>query len=398
MAEAPSRLAGWANHALESAWKRKLLPRPVLDPDALQAAALQGRDPALLGPDTGWRRPMRVLVEALRDEAALNPLGLAMAHGQIVQILRARMRAVALWARHPEILEQPLAPPFVILGPMRSGTTRLQRLLACDRRLSHTRMFETLHPIPFGGSRRRPDSRPLRARLALTALERFNPVVAAIHPTRPHDPEEEFGLFSFSFGNPQFEAQWRIPRFTRWWEAADKAFLYNEIRALLQTISWRRGDPPGRPWILKAPQFMEDLPVLLDAFPGARLLCLDRALEKVVASSASLVWNQMRIQSDAADPNWIGAEWLRKTRLRQRIAGETRRDRPDVPQLNLHYDAMDRDWRAEVGRIYDFLGLDLAPDLERRMAYYLRRARRHYGHRYSLKQFGLSPASLANPA
>lgn len=395
MGDAPSRLAGWASQALETAWRRKLLPKPVLDADALQTAALKARDPVQLGSDTDWRPPMRVLVDALRDEARLNPLGLSIAHGQIVQVLRARMRAVALWARHPEILARPLSPPIVIVGPMRSGTTRLQRLLACDERLSHTRLFETLHPIPFAGSF---DSRPLRARLALAAIERFNPAVGAIHPTGPYDPEEEFGLFSFSFGSPQFEAQWKIPRFSTWWEQADKAFLYNEIRALLQTIAWHRRDPPGRPWILKAPQFMEDLPALLDTFPGAQLLCLERDLEKVVPSSASLIWNQMRIQSDAVDPAWIGAEWLRKTRLRQRIAAETRRARPDVPQLDLHYEAMNRDWRAEMGRVYDFLGLDLRPDVERRMADCLRRARRHHGHRYSLEQFGLSADQLAPDA
>ncbi len=375
-------------------WRRGWFPQPVMDADVLEAAALNGRDPSLLGPDTGWRRPMRVLVEALRDEAALNPLGLSMAHGQIVQVLRARMRATALWKRHPEILETPLAPPIVILGSMRSGTTRLQRLLACDRRFAHTRMFESLHPVPFGDSRTGPDSRPIRARLALAAVERFNPVVAAIHPTRPSEPEEEFGLLSFAFGPPQFEAQWRVPRFTTWWEAADKGFLYKELRALLQTIAWQRRLPNGRPWILKAPQFMEDLPALLTAFPGARLLCLDRDLVKIVGSSASLVWNQMRIQSDMVDPAWIGAEWLRKTRLRQRIAAETRQSRPDVPQLDLRYESMDEDWRAEIRRVYEFLGIELTAKAEARMAAYLARSRHHHGHRYSLEQFGLSADQL----
>lgn len=384
-----------ANRALLGLWRTGLTSRPRLDSGAFEQAALKRGDSRDLGPDTGWREPFHQLIRSLRDEAKLNPLGLTMAHGQIVQLLRARIRAVALWASHPEILTRQLAPPIVIVGPMRSGTTRVQRLLACDRRFAHTRLFESLHPVPFG---RVWDSRPLRTRFALTALNRFNPAVAAIHPSRPRDPEEEFGLLSFSFGPPQFEAQWRVPSFTNWWESADKLSLYRELRGLLQTIAWSRREPADRPWVLKAPQFMEDLPAVLDAFPGARLLCLDRPFEKVVASSASLVWNQMRIQSDVANPAWVGAEWLRKTRLRQRIAAETRRARPDVPQLDLQYEAMDRDWRAEMRRIYDFLELDFTPDLERRMANFLRRARHHHGHRYSLEQFGLSSASLARPA
>ena len=371
-----------ANRALLALWRTGLAPRPSLDAESLMRAALKGGEERMFGPDNSWREPFERLLCALRDEASLNPLGLAMAHGQIVQILRARIRAVALWARHPEILTRPLAPPIVIVGPMRSGTTRVQRLLACDRRFSHTRLFESLHPIPFG---RLWDSRPLRTGFALAALNRFNPAVAAIHPSRPHDPEEEFGLLSFSFGPPQFEAQWRVPSFTHWWESADKSFLYKEMLRLLQTISWTRGEPADRPWLLKAPQFMEDLPALLDTFPGARLLCLDRAIDAVVASSASLVWNQMRIQSDAADPSWIGPEWLRKTKRRNRISAETRRARADVQQVALDYEAMNRDWRAEMRRVYGFLAMDLSPGLEQRMAAYLAGSRRHHGHRYSLE-------------
>lgn len=393
MAEAPSKAAAYASRALASAWRHSYMKLPVMDADALEAEALRGADPAALGPDTGWREPFRRLTEALRSEANLNPIGLAMAYGQIIQVLRSRMRAVALWARYPGILDTPIAPPIIILGPMRSGTTRLQRLLACDERFTHTRAFESLFPVPYAP--RGFDSRPWRASLALTAVESFNPALAVIHPTRARDPEEEFGLISFSFGPPQFEAQWHVPSFTAWWEAADKAFLYRETRQLLQTILWRRRARVDRPWVLKAPQFMEDLPAVLDAFPGARLLCLHRPLEAVVGSTASLVWNQMRIQSDRADPAWIGQEWLRKTRHRLAVAGEARRHRPDVPQLDLDYGAMDRDWRGEIGRIYDFLGLDVPPTLEARMAKWLGRSRRHHGHRYTLDQFGLTPAALA---
>lgn len=382
MTEAPSRLASAANRGLAGLWRTRLLPRPLLDADALEATALRGRSPDAFGPAQEWRAPFRLLVESLRDEAALNPLGLSMAHGQIVAALRARIRAAALWQAHPEILERPIRAPVVILGPMRSGTTRLHRLLACDPRFAHTRVFESLSPVPGHG-------RVLKARASLAAIRRFNPALAAIHPMAPHDAEEEFGLFSFSFGSAQLEAQWRVPRFTSWWESTDTSWLYREFRALLQTIGWARGEAAERPWLLKAPQFMQDLPALLRTFPDARLICLDRSLDRVVASSASLVWHQMRIQSDAVEPAWVGREWLRKTLLRIECAMEARRARPDVPQLEVTYEAMDRDWRSEIARIYVFLGEGLTPEVEARMAAYLAGARAHVGHRYSLEQFGL---------
>ena len=380
---APTRAAELVSRALERAWTSGVLPRPTLTAEALERYALRGADPAALGPDTGWRAPFEILVESLRDEADLNPLGLSMAHGQIVMLLRARMRAVKLWRAHPEILERPFASPIVVIGQMRSGTTRMQRLLACDPRLAVTRTYETLTPVPLPG-------RKLRARTVLAALRMLNPETLRIHPTHAGAPEEEFGWLAFGFGPVQCEAQWRVPAFTRWWEQADKGFLYREFTALLQTNAWARSEDPAKPWILKMPHYMEDLAAVLDAFPDARLLCLERDLAKVVASSASLVWNQMRIQSDSVDKAWIGAEWLRKTRRRRQIFGELIAARPGVDRIHVEYRAMDGDWRGEMRRVYAFLGLDFGTALERRMANYLGAARDHVGHHYSLEQFGLS--------
>jgi len=384
-AQAPLANVARANAALAALWRRGLLQRPILTAGALEAAALRGARPDSFGPGEEWREPFERLVAALASEADLNPLGEAMAWGQIVNALRARIRAERLWRARPEILERPVPAPIVILGQMRSGTTRLQRLLACDPRLAHTRLDESLIPVPRRGRR-------LSAWAGLAMLRRLNPELARIHPTAAAAPEEEFGLFSFAFGSAQFEAQWHVPGFVRWWEGADARPLYREFRALLQTNAWARGDPPGKPAILKAPQFLQDLPVLLETFPDARLVLIERDPARVVASSASLVWNQMRIQSDGADKRRIGREWLRKTRLRRRL-GEA-----SLPAscLRLGFEAIDRDWRGEIERLYDFLGLELELALLGRMARYLASATGHRGHRYSLAEFGLRPEELAD--
>jgi hypothetical protein len=165
----------------------------------------------------------------------------------------------------------------------------------------------------------------------------------------------------------------------------------------MQTLHWARGGGDTS-WLLKAPQFMEDLDLLLGIFPDARLICLHRDPTEVVASSASLAWHQMRIQSDAADPGWIGREWLRKTARRGQRAGAVRAARPDVPQLDVAFEAVNRDWRAEMRRIYDFLGLELSAPVEAAMAAYLAAAEASgfRGHRYRLADFGLKEEEVRN--
>jgi hypothetical protein len=367
-------------------WKSGLAPEPVLEEQALLRAAVGAEDVGCLGDGQAWREPLRILLGALASEADLNPLGRTIAHAQIVGALRARRRALHLWRRHPEIAQRPIEAPVIVLGSMRSGTTRIHRLLACDPRFAHTRLFETIEPVPFGPT----DRRPAKAAAVVALLRWLNPALGAIHPTSAYQPEEEFGLYNFSFASAQFEAQWRVPSFSRWWEAAPMEGVYAEFAMLLRTIAWHRRDP-GKTWLLKAPQFMQDLDTVIAAFPGARLICLHRDPAQVVASSASLVWNQMRVQSDAADPQWIGAEWLRKTRLRQERAERVRREHPRVPQIDVDYEAVSRDWRAEMRRVYSFLGYDLQPETEARMAAYLSRSKKHLGHAYSPELFGLPP-------
>ncbi|MDB5690838.1 MAG: sulfotransferase [Sphingomonas bacterium] len=340
-----------------------------------------------------WRAPFAILIAALREEAALNSVGRTLAFGQLVKVLRERLRAQALWQAHPEILERPIVAPIVVLGSMRSGTTRIQRLLACDEGFAHTRLFESLSPVPEAGPAS-VDLRVIKASAGLAFLHALNPALAAIHPSSARSPEEEFGLFSFAFSGAQFQAQWRTPGFARWWEGADVVPVYREFRRLLQTIGWSRGQRADAPWMLKAPQFLEELDALLTVFPDARLLCLGRDAVDVVGSSCSLVWQQQRIQSDAADRHWIGREWLHKTVRRVGAARAVRLAHPEVPQLDIAYAAMDRDWRHEIARIYDFLGLELTPATMRRMERFLSGSKAHRGHRYQIEEFGLSAGEV----
>jgi hypothetical protein len=380
------------NRLLAGAWKKGVLPEPSLDPEELERLALGKGHEADLGGDA-WRAPLHLLCRDLREEAALNPIGRTIAHGQITKVLRERARAYALWSRCPQILERPVRAPVIVLGPMRSGTTRIQRLLACDPRFAHTRLFETLSPVP---PRRRPDLRAPCTAAGLAFLRRLNPALSAVHPTGARRPEEEFGLFTFSFGSAQLEAQWHVPRFARWWEDADTLPMYDEFRRLLQTLAWQRGDAPGKTWLLKAPQFTQDPESLIATFPDARLLCLDRDPDEVVASSASLVWQQMRLYSDSANRQRIGREWLRKTMMRRQRTERARKAWPNLPQLDVSFAAVNEDWRAEIRRIYAFLDMALPGDIERRMAAYVEKEREHLAHRYAAQDFGLLPQRLAH--
>ncbi|WP_294173659.1 sulfotransferase [uncultured Sphingomonas sp.] len=382
----PLSFVAATNRFLTKAWAKGWWPEPVLDSSALVAEACRRERVAAI-PGRHWQEPFELLLDDLREHARLNPLGRQVANGQLVTLLRLRIRAETLLREHREIIERPLARPVIILGHMRSGTTRLHRLLAQDRRFAHTRLFESLEPVPRRGRR-------ARAAVVQRFLELANPALAAVHPTHPLEPEEEFGLHSFSFHGAQFEAQWHVPGFAAFARERDGAVPYGEFATLLRIMGRCRGDDPAKPWLLKSPQFTGELQPLLRQFPDARLLRLNRDPAAVVGSSASLVWHQRRIHSDCADSQAIGAEWLDKTLWRERKLTAVLRDHRHVPQLPVDFDEVGAEWEAAVRRIYAFLDMPLTDPVLRRMRGLMARPPRHQGHHYRLEDFDLSEAGV----
>lgn len=383
------------NTAMALGRKTGLADKPVLDKQVLLEKARAYAGLSDFG-DAWFERPLDVLLDAIKAEARLNEAGEWTAMKQIVKILVDRLWAEQWFERHPEILARPMPHPVIVVGPMRSGTTRMHRLLAADHRFTHMRSFETISPVPrpefvHGG----PDFRvTLAARIARLA-RLANPRTLTIHPTGPMEAEEELGLLVNSFWSTKHDAMWWVPSYGRWCEAQDPTPAYAQMVRLLKLVGWSQQASSLRPWVLKTPQHMFDLPALLKMFPDARLVFTHRDPLAVVGSAASLAWNQTIIYSDHADSRAIGEEWLRKTGLQIERMHAARRDIPVDRQIDVHYEEMERDWRGTMARVYRFLGLDIEPALPGMEAYQRRAAAlKRRPHQYSLEEFGLSPGRV----
>src|SRR4051794_29494548 len=96
---------------------------------AEQACETTGLDD--FGADS-WQEGLERLVDSLNSEAKLNELGEAIVSGELAGYLADRLQIVEYRRRHPEIGEQDVTPPIVIIGQGRTGTTILHDLLAQD--------------------------------------------------------------------------------------------------------------------------------------------------------------------------------------------------------------------------------------------------------------------------
>jgi hypothetical protein len=348
------RLNSW----LEAAWRRGMSPRPSLDPEVLWDKAL--RDASAdgeIGPRSAediedFRLRLEVLTQSLLEEAQLNPLGLTMAHGQLARVVRHRLMLGDLWDNQPHLCAAPIAAPIIVVGQMRSGTTRVHRLLAADPAHASTRFCDSWHPVP-----RKPDMRPAWSALSLSLARVLDPWLDTLHPFGATRPDEELGWLAAALNHSTYESQWRIPTYTGFSEGRDPAPIYHEFARILRTDAHWQGNS-SLPRVLKVPQFAEDLPALLAQFPDARVVLTRRDERDLAASAASLVANQMTIQSDHVEMAWLVQECRRKIGLRQsRI--ERALANFSGPIATVEFDDLAGDWQGEMVRVYRELGLEL---------------------------------------
>ena len=364
------------------------MPPPPMDPEELVRRGSKGYAPA---DEYGGRSEedvadfherLAVLCRSLQDEAKLNALGRAFAYGLITRAIQQRFALGALWLKQPELLQTRIAPPIIVVGQMRSGTTRIHRLLAADPAHSATRFCDSWHPVP-----EKPDFRPLRGSFKLFLARRLDPWIDMLHPFGAARADEELGWLASALDHSAYEAQWRIPSFVAFSEARDPAPVYREFERLLLTDAGQHGNAT-KPRVLKVPQFTEDLEALLERFPDARLVVSRRCSEETLRSSVSLVANQMVIQSDHVDLEWVESEWRRKIALRRdRLASAL--NVHDGITAEIDFDRLGEDWIGETRALYEALGLTLTERAIGAMKVEMEGSAggAHEGHRTQLERF-----------
>ncbi|SEQ30759.1 Sulfotransferase family protein [Solimonas aquatica] len=372
-----------------------------LDPDSLLAEASTqcgglGGDAQALG-DASAYQGLCVLCESLNREAQLSDTGRYLMRQKLVAQLANRLRIEQYFRQHPEIAQEQVAPPVVIGGLPRTGTTKLHRLLSRDPRFYWMAFWESQFPVPFAGeSLAEPNARIGEGRALCAMMTSAMPKLVAIHPMDADEADEEVMLTEHSFLSA-FNAYAHIPSYMRWLDAQDQTVVYQFLRRCLQFLQWQkrqRGIEAQR-WVLKAPHHLLRMHLLLKLFPDARVILTHRDPAQSIPSIASFIHTLWAIYSDKADAQAAGAEW---STLMRRALDHTMQVRQSAPDQ--FFDVQFRDTVKQpmsvVRDLYHWLGLELDKDTAARMQAWLQADEKTHqgGHEYTPEQFGLSVTQL----
>jgi sulfotransferase family protein len=364
------------------------------DPDALVESARRATRLEDLGtPD--YREALEAYCESLPRESKLTAFGRLGARGGVVGALANRLRVLDWARRHPEVHEERIERPWIIIGLPRTGTSLLSFLMELDPHSRTPTQWEALAPIPPPQiATHTSDPRIAVASRQLAKLTRLCPPLNALHPMDAGLAAEDVSILMYSLRSFQFETLAFTPGYGRWLDAADMRPAYALFRLVLQI--WQSTIPTSA-WSLKCPQHLGNLDALLDVFPDARIVWIHRDPARALPSVASMANAYMLMGSRGLDPVRVAGYWAdRLARSVDRaMAYDERAQRRDWC-CHVHYDSLLKDPAGTVRTVRAHFGAGLDPLHERRIERFMRdRPQDLYGrHVYRLEDFGMTLGAI----
>ncbi len=365
---------------------------PRLDAEALMAVAVEQTGLDDFGPSS-FREGLDVYCASV-PEAQLNELGHAVVPGNIVGALTNRLKVID-WAKaHPEVGDEQIEAPFVVVGIFRAGTTFLSYLLEKDARHRPLFGWEAQDSVPPPDPATvATDPRIEATVIGRQMLDSINPQIKVVQNEEPDGPTECIAVLNQDFKSLLWEALTNVPTYGAWLHGTDHASAYEYHRTVLQVL--QSGGVRGR-WSLKSPHHVLHLDALTAVYPDARIVVMHRDPLVLSASVCSLISTLSGTFSDADHSAYIAEHWTDMLSRSVDALNTFRDANPQVPIVDVQYAELVGDPLATMERVYGAFDDELTGQAADAMrAHVDSRPKGRFGtHRYDLDEFGLDGPAL----
>lgn len=337
------------------------------------------------------------LLDCFARDMPLSANGIALLKADIVRLLVNRLRMQKDIEAHPEILEEDVSDPFVIVGLPRSGTTKLHKMLSAPGTVQKTLFWKLLNPAPF------PHAEPgaLDPRIAAVMnsglLTDDKPDMNAAHRIALEEVEEEGLVYQMSFKDFAWDMLLNSGEYFNWLMSESSEENYRLARTVFQYLQWQDGGKRKRPWVFKSVAHLAYLDSLIKIFPNVTLIQTHRDPSACIPSFAKFTTELSYIYADTVDKHQHGEHTLTSWSVALDRFLETReRLALDGRILDVDYDVVRNDPMRAIRDAYALSPHDLTESAAQAMeAWHLHNEQGKHGkHEYSLEEFGLSDADI----
>jgi hypothetical protein len=371
---------------LSRSWRRIGLPLISLNEASLYRSAVRQTGMSDFGHDY-FRQGLKRLLASAETDAGLHAVGRLAFRRWVIVHLANRLRLMEIRRRRPQLFSRPLKSPIIITGLPRSGTTLLHRLLAADPNHRGVPLWELIRPVPPAPGR--PNRRRHIAKVEFFLRKQFSCAVDHKHFIRTHQPEECMWMLGLTFANMSFWMLAPVYGYLDWYRRQN--FFepkYREYRWLLQVL---QAAAPTRRLILKAPEHMANIDVLLRTVPEALIIQTHRQAVDVVNSLNSLCASAHSSVAEHIDRHRMA---LANLELIAQAISDNRAARRKIPGrvYDIDYTDLTASPMDRIQMIYEHFALPWSARVAGCMArYLLQNPQNKFGrHCYRAEDYGLT--------
>ena len=335
------------------------------------------------------------LIDSINNEANLNEIGIQAQPIRIQGLLINRLRFEEDLKKFPEILDQEIIAPIVIVGLPRTGSTMTHRLLASDP--NHTAMlwWEGRYPALLPGEKRGDiETRMELGKAEVDAVVAASPEALDIHPWDYKGADEEILLLEHNFLSTVPESFMALPSYSEWIEDQDHTLAYEDLKKFIQYLQWQNPGREKKRWVLKSPHHLGFIDKMISVFPDAKIIQTHRDPIKTVPSFCSMCANLFEPLTTNFDKVFIGKHWSNKLTRALNHCMNISEQHPDN-FLDLEFLNMIKDPIDEMKKIYEFIGEPFGEKTEVAMEAWREENKHEMGaHKYSLEEYDLTESQI----
>jgi hypothetical protein len=267
-----------------------------LDPASLIASATKSTGLADFGVED-WREPFEILCKSLDEDADLNLLGRIRTRSELLLLLEARLQIEETYRRHPQIDDEQIVHPLIVVGQGRSGTSFMLNLLSSNPENGVVMTWEATFPCPPPEKATYlTDPRIEKAHQLADQCNRVTPQLLGMHEFSGRIPQDCTQILGLSFRSEGwFNVMAQIAGYNRYNSVADQEPAFRYHKRVLKLLQWKN---PRKQWVLKDPTHLEKITTVLKVYPDACFVWPHRDPAKSVASTISIIGTMLWGRSD----------------------------------------------------------------------------------------------------
>ena len=343
--------------------------------------------------DSEVEAALGILLKSANEQGQMSEMGAAMFEERLQHLLRNRLRMKRDFRAHPEINEQQISRPVIVSGMARTGSTKMQKILAATGDFKYQPFWQGYSMSLISGDRNE-DPAP-RIKEADEQVRWFNthaPMAASIHEFSTFEPEEESLIYEHNIVSSYHQAFVFAPDYMMWWVMQDLRPQIDFIKRGLKYLQWQLYDGDPRPGVLKCPMYPGAEHLLREAFPDAVIVCTHRCPHDVLSSVASLLHYYHQAHSDADRKAIYGPMMLEGVAIGLENYMNQRDAHPGTNLFDAAYTDVTRNCEQLIERIYASGRMTLSDKARQGIRQWEKdnSQHKHGVHKHTLEDFQLS--------